>query len=159
TTLRLRSEGVVPIGVQVRRAGDVEGSFVTFIDRLPTDADASTAVADRMQVAVAFLVDGGPTLQANGTRSISERDRAAISNALELVEQTGDAPIALGVRPELVEGMYASPADREAFEGLADALTDDRVSLLSLPYVAVDPSAAASSGAGQLFTDQMRRGE
>lgn len=157
--LRLPDAGVIPIGVEVRRAGDVDGSFITFVDRLADGTDASTSVRDRMQVAVAFTLDGGPTLQPTGARMVSEADRDAVNDALDLVEQTGDAPIALAVRPELVEGMYASPADRDAFDELAEALSSDRVSLMSLPYVAVDPSAAASSGAGQLFTDQMRRGE
>jgi hypothetical protein len=155
--LRLASAGVIPLGVEVRRAGEVDASFVTFIDRLATGTDATTRVAERMQVAVALVVDGGPTLQPDGTTTVSDTDRASVRRALDLLDQIGEAPITLGIRPELLEGLSRSPVDGGTLAELQAELVG--VDLLSLPYVAVDPSAAATSGLDDQFTAQLRRGE
>lgn len=155
--LRLPSAGVIPLGVEVRRAGDVDASFITFIDRLETGADASTRVAERMQVAVALLVDGGPTLRPNGSTAVTDTDRAAVRRALELLDQIGEAPITIGIRPELVDGLSRSPVDGGSLEALRAQLIN--VDLLSLPYVAVDPSAAATSGLQSQFRAQLTHGE
>jgi hypothetical protein len=155
--LRLASAGVIPLGVELRRAGDVDASFITFVDRLETGTDASTRVAERMQVAVAMLVDGGPTLQPNGRTAVTDADRGAVRRALDLLDRIGEAPITIGIRPELVEGLSRSPVDGGTLEELKAALAN--VDLLSLPYVAVDPSAAAASGLEEQFNAQLRRGE
>lgn len=157
--LRLPVAGVIPLTVELRRAGEIDGSFITFVDRLETGTDASTRVAERMQVAVALVVDGGPTLQPDGTTDITEADRTQLRNALDLLGQIGESPITMGIRPELVEGLSRSPLPNDG--GLLDELRTALigVDLLSLPYVAVDPSAAAASGLQQQFTGQLTLGE
>jgi hypothetical protein len=157
--LRLASAGVIPLGVELERAGEIDASFITFVDRLETDTDATTRVAERMQVAAAFLVDGGPTLQPDGSTTVADADRAAVRRALDLLDEIGEAPITMGIRPELVEGLSRSPVDGGTLAELQDALVG--VDLLSLPYVALDPSAAAASGPllEEQFAYQLRRGE
>jgi hypothetical protein len=110
-----------------------------------------------MQVALAVLVDGGPTLQPDGSTAVSDTDRAGVRRALELLRQIGEAPITMGIRPELVEGLSRSPVDGGTLAELQTALAN--VDLLSLPYVDVDPSAAARSGLDDQFTASLRKGE
>ncbi len=143
--------------VEVRRAGDVDASFITFVDRLATGTDARPASTDRMQVGVAVarrrrthaapptasteVERRGPRLGAprrSTCSSRSARHRSPSASGPELVE--GLSPVACRWRHPRRSSASGAPAN---------------VDLLALPYVDVDPSAAATSGLQDQFTAQL----
>jgi hypothetical protein len=157
--LYLPTAGVIPLGVEVRTATSSVERILTFIDRLPDGADATTPVADAMQVAVAVQVDGGPTHQPDGSIQVGSADRSQAQALLDLLQAVPQAPLTVALRPELIDGLASSSAagDNELVTGLAAALDGDE--LLSAPYVSLDPTSAVRASLGDQFTDQVTRGE
>lgn len=154
-TLRLPQEGVIPIGVELVRGSRVE-RLVTFVDRLATGTDASTTVKGPMRVAVAVNVDGGPTLQPDGTVQVAQADQDAVAALIDLLEEVGNVPLSVSVRPELLEGL--STAGSALVPDLKEALGTE-TDVLAVPYVGMDPTAAAGAGLGDTFATQLALGD
>lgn len=157
--LQLPDEGVIPIGVELQRGGSVVGRLVTFVDRLGDGDDASTPVSRRMQmqVAVAIAVDGGPTLQPDGTVEVSSADQAAVAALVDLLERVGDAPVSISIRPELLEGLSATGS--AVVPDLRTAVAGPNIDVLAVPYVDMDPTAAAQAALGDTFATQLALGD
>lgn len=157
--LLLPEAGVVPLQVEVRYPSRAPLALTTFVDRLDDGENADTPVDDPLRAAMAVSVDGGPTLQPDGSRLITNAERADLQALVELINSAPDAPLTVSVRPELVEGLASSTAagDEALLAELRAALAGHDV--LSMPYVDLDPTAAQQAAMTELFTAQMTLGE
>ncbi len=154
--LRLPAAGVVPIGIEVHRSGSVTGQLITFIDRLDAGTDATTPVERPLQVAVAVAVDGGPTLQPDGTVVVAEADEKAVAELVDLLTAIGDSPLTISVRPELLKGLSESGSD--LVPALRAAVETNATDVLAVPYVAMEPTAAAQADLDNTFRTQVSLG-
>ena len=109
-------------------------------------------------VTLVLNVDAPLSIQPDGSASISDSTRASV-RALTSFLASAVVPVAVSIRPELVDSLLrsAEASDREIIDALAKAFGRQR--LLSAPYLHIDPSAAANGDASSDFTSQLRLGE
>lgn len=114
--------------------------------------------SEPVPVAIVLGLDAPLSIQPDGSSSISDATRASM-RALAAFLGTATVPVAVSVRPEVVDSLLKSElaSDRELVAALAEAFGRQR--LLSSPYLHVDPSAAANADAAADFTAQLRLGE
>lgn len=159
--VRLATPGLYPVQIEVRTGGDdVIGRLLTFLARteLPPSDDTIPATPP-LAVSVVLPLDARPTLQPDGTTVIGADDRARLQTVADVLGRSSGTPVSLALRPDLVDALgrtgFATDAELQAELG---SLVGD-VQLLSLPFVAMDPSSATRAELGGEFTDQLRRGD
>jgi len=111
-----------------------------------------------LPVSVLLSVDTLPTVSPDGSLEIDDAARAAVAAASSVLAGS-TVPMALSVRPELVDALAQSPVagDAQLVPELASAIGRQR--LLAVPYLHIDPSVAADSNLIDAFTAQLRSGE
>ena len=154
--LQMSAGGVYPLAIGVQQDKTVSGEIVTFIERLPDNVSTPVA-AENLQVAVVGEISGPVTLQPDGTTQLAESGRAALTNAVDLMEQLPSLPVAVAAKPELVESLVRSTPEDAALLGRLQAVTS--LTPLSDTYVSLDPSTAVTAQLGDTFTSQLRLGE
>lgn len=151
--LQFPTPGLYPLTVSWERDGEVAGSFVTFIERLPAGVSAP-AGNDGLRLAVIGRLDSSITLQPDSTTVIDPGDRQALNDTISVLETLPDVPITVSVRPELIDAL--DRADDDAASVLARLQNSGSLRLLSAPFVDVDPGGPGTSG---VFRRQLRLGE
>ena len=154
--LQLSASGIYPLAIGVQQDKTISTAIVTFIERLP-DNQSEPSVSENLNLAVVGSVDGAITLQPDGSSVIDDASRAAVGNALQILEASPPLPVAVALKPEIIESLGQSTPDDA---GLVDSLNaSTSLELLSTPYVDFDPSEATATELGNAFTDQLRLGE
>lgn len=148
--LRLDTAGLYSLTVSVTGTTTVIPIPIFRVDELEP--------ADALPVAMILAVDALPTVTPEGTLEISDVSRAEIAAVTTLLGASA-TPLAVGVRPELIDALSQSPTagDGPLVAELATAIAKHR--LLAMPYLHIDPSVAADSGLAEAFTAQLRSGE
>jgi hypothetical protein len=146
--LSLAREGTYVLRVTVPSVGSLTFPLLRGRDReLPP-----------VPVTMVLNVDAPLSIQPDGSRSISDSTRTSV-RALAGFLASATIPVAVSIRPELVDSLARSEqaSDREIIDALAASFGRQR--LLSAPYLHIDPSAAANGEAAADFTTQLRLGE
>lgn len=151
--LQFPTPGLYPLTVGWEQEGEVVGSFITFIERLPAGVSAP-AGNDGLRLAVIGRLDSSITLQPDSTTVIDPDDRQAIIDTVSILETLPDVPITVSVRPELIDAL--DRADDDAASLLARLQNSSSLRLLSAPFVDVDPGGSGTAG---VFRRQLRLGE
>ncbi len=151
--LQIRGSGLFPLTTEVVLGDVVSEPLTTFIEQ-PGDAALTP-----LRVGMVVGVDSPPTLQADGTTTITPAVRKRLAALATLLERT-PVDLTVSLRPELVEGLGRSgePADAELLARLAGVLAV-RHQVLSVPYIGISPSVAVAGSRTGLFTAQLRHGE
>ena len=154
--LQLSASGIYPLAIGVQQDKTISTAIVTFIERLP-DNQTAPSVSESLDIALVGAVDGAVTMQPDGTSMIDDASRAEVSNSVQILEASPPLPVAVALKPEIIESLVGSTPDDAS---LVDALNaSTTLELLSAPYVDFDPSKATASELGDEFTDQLRLGE
>ncbi|MFM8380377.1 MAG: hypothetical protein ACKOA6_00055, partial [Actinomycetota bacterium] len=90
--LQFPTPGLYPLTVGWEQDGEVVGSFITFIERLPAGVSAP-AGNDGLRLAVIGRLDSSITLQPDSTTVIDPVDRQAIIDTITVLETLPDVPI------------------------------------------------------------------
>ncbi|MFM8483306.1 MAG: DUF6049 family protein [Actinomycetota bacterium] len=154
--LQFPTPGLYPLTVGWERDGEVVGSFVTFIERLPAGVSVP-AGNDGLRLAVIGRLESSITLQPDSTTIIDPVDRQAIIDTITVLETLPDVPITVSVRPELIDAL--DRADDDAASLLARLQNSSSLRLVSSPFVDVDPADLGGSGTSGIFRRQLRLGE
>ena len=152
--LQMSATGIYPLTISFEVDSTVVDRLVTFVERLP-DGATSPEIEDPLPVAIVGSVDGKVTLRPDSTTAVDAGDRSAISDLLDAIDSLPGTPLNLALRPELVEGLTRSSAeDADLHNRLQFA---DSLSLLSTPYVHIEPGESADSDIADIFTGQLRQ--
>lgn len=148
-SLSLVKSGTYALQVRIPGANALTIPVVRRSDSTPVNPVPVTFVLD---------LDAPLSLQPDGSTSISDATRAAVIRLTEFLAAS-TVPVAVSVRPELVDSLMRSDqqSDRNLVNSLAEAFGRQR--LLSSPYLHIDPSVAANANASADFTNQLRLGE
>jgi hypothetical protein len=151
--LTLKDPGVYPIDIEIVQAKKVVATLTTFINVF-----ASTAVFQRMPVAVAVSIASPPTIQPDGTTTITNGARTQLTRLADLLDSKA-GPISVQVQPELLDGLERSTdvADNELLTRLRDKFAQHE--LLTTTFVSFDASSAKRADMTTQFFEQLRRGE
>ena len=151
--LSIDSLGIDPLNVQIVQDEDVVGQLTTFINVFDPSVTYS-----QMPVSIAVSVTSQPTLQPDGSTSVSDGARTQLDRLADLLEVNA-APISVQVQPELLEGLLRSnlPEDSELLTRLRSRFQFQ--DLLSTTYVSFDPSSSQRNSMNLEFADQLRLGE
>ena len=149
--LWLPATGLYPVTVETRRDGEVTGRVVTFVQRQPAPGEVQPA---SLAVALAVGTDVPVVLDSAGKVQFDAPTLAELTTLVEILE-TSRMPATVHVAPQLLAGL------READPALADrfAAVLGNTTIISAPVLPLDPSAAAASGQGQLYSDWLAAGE
>lgn len=144
--LTLRRAGLYPLSITVRLDGTVIGERVTFVERLPLDAEDDPPLGVAL---VATLDDLAPDAGA-----AEERTARRQLDALVELGTVVDAPLAVSMPPSVAELAGGDPTRARE---VAAALTT--ANLLALPSLALDPSSAVAIDRVDAFSGEVRKGE
>ena len=142
--LVLARAGLYPVTVDLLVDGELAGSHVTFVERLPAGEDTDPP----LQVAlVATVADPGP-----------RADATAVTTATQAVDDVATASTAAGgamtvlLPPTIVDQLAGAQLDA-VHAGLTGA------EVLAAPALPLDPSSAAAANQVDTFSSQLRDGE
>lgn len=156
----LPTPGIHPVSLRlVDGSGRRLWTEVVFLNRLP--ADPVLGSDDRpgvVRVSLVLPVDAGPTIAADGSVDMDVEERAALASAQRLLAEVPDAPLALAIRPNLVDALVRSdePADERALTVLS---SDDGARAVRQTYVAVDSAGLVDAGARDELVHQVHLGD
>lgn len=154
--LQFSASGLYPLAIGVQQDKTVTSPIVTFIEKLPDNLDTPVA-GENLRIALVGSVRGPVSHGPDATVSIADSARSDVVDALGVLENNPDLPVALALSPELVQSLGSSDdADAELVARLA-ATTN--LTNLSTTYVDIDPTTATSLQITDTFTDQLRLGE
>lgn len=154
--LRLITEGVYPVRVELRRTGGGTSlaSLVTHLvyTRPPQPGGFP------LSVALVLPVHAPPALRPDGTRTLASRTATALGALASSLEAYPNVPLTLLPTPETLVSLDTSarPRDRETVAALARATTDRQVA--GGTYVPVSLSSFAASGLASEAAIQLDRG-
>jgi hypothetical protein len=144
--LDLPDPGLYPVSIQIRRDGQLAApTHITFVERI------SDVTLGPFSLAVLAGVDDVGSRPTN-------RQLARAHDQLERVADLAErvtAPITVRIPPVLIDTVLAD--DPALYERLTAALAGD--SVLAVPDLPLDPSAAAEAGLGLEFVRRLRDGE
>lgn len=154
----LTSSGVHPLVVSLRPAdpaAEPPTPFVTYLVRTPEE------VVQPLLVAVAQPFEADVATRTDGTPAVAPATVAELG-ALADVLAASDVPVTVAPRGETLEALaqLAAAGDAEAGDALAalrEAVGGDTV--VSTPYVDVDPDALVAAGLGADLAAQRERGD
>ena len=148
-SLSLVKSGTYALEVRIPGAAALTIPMVRRADSTPFSPVPVTFVLD---------LDAPLSLQPDGSTSISDATRDAVIRLTKFLAAS-TVPVAVSVRPELVDSLMRSDqqTDRDLVNSLAESFGRQR--LLSSPYLHIDPSVAANANASADFTNQLRFGE
>ncbi len=151
--LTLKDPGIYPIDIEIVRAKTVVATLTTFINVF-----GATAVYPRMPVAIAVSIASPPTIQPDGTTTITNGARAQLTRLADLLDAKA-GPISVQVQPELLDGLERSTevADNELLTRLRAKFAQHE--LLTTTFVSFDVSSAKRADMTTQFAEQLRRGE
>ncbi|MEI7990793.1 MAG: hypothetical protein WCH93_00005, partial [Actinomycetota bacterium] len=131
-SLSLVKSGTYALEVRIPGAAALTIPMVRRADSTPVSPVPVTFVLD---------LDAPLSLQPDGSTSISDATRDAVIRLTKFLASS-TVPVAVSVRPELVDSLMRSDrqSDRDLVNSLAEAFGRQR--LLSSPYLHIDPSVA-----------------
>jgi hypothetical protein len=149
------SDGIYPITIRIRDSQSREAiaEVLTFIS-VQRNVDPTQIVP----VSTLIRLKATPSLQPNGTTSITDETRAKIARFIETLENHS-YPMTISIQPEIIEALGSSKieSDQELFTALKDQLR--LRSVTNAPFVPLDPSMFATMNMRQEFIEQLRIGE
>jgi len=151
--LALKNPGIYPIDIEIMQAKTVVATLTTFINVF-----SATAVYPRMPVAIAVSIGSPPTIQPDGTTTITNGARTQLTRLADLLDAKA-GPISVQVQPELLDGLERSTevADNELLTRLRAKFAQHE--LLTTTFVSFDVSSAKRADMTTQFAEQLRRGE
>lgn len=156
----LPTPGIHPVSLRlVDPAGRRLWTEIVFLNRLP--ADPVLGADDRpgvVRVALVMPIDAAPTIAADGSVAMDVEERAALASAQRLLTEVPEAPLALAVRPNLLDALARSgePSDERALAVLA---ADEGSRAVRQTYVAVDAAGLVEAGARDELVHQVHLGD
>jgi hypothetical protein len=152
--LQLSKPGLYPVQVQLREGDLVLAELVTFVHRVPTDAEGPD---DAMPVAMAITTEQPVVLDDNAEVVVGGETRRELTTLAGVLEASA-IPLAIRIPPSVLTTLANGSADDAALAlRLSNALaTDD---LVSAPILPLDVSAAAAAGQEPRYTQWLRDGE
>jgi len=153
--LYLAADGIYPITLRVRDSQSREAiaEVLTFINVQRTTDPAQIVQASTLMRLKAF-----PSLQPDGTTTITDETRAKVARFIEILKNQ-PYPMTVSVQPEIIEALGSSvdALDQELFLSLREQLR--LRSVTTAPFVPIDPSMFAAMNMRQDFIEQLRIGE
>ena len=153
--LYLAADGIYPITLRVRDSQSREAiaEVLTFINVQRTTDPAQIVQASTLMRLKAF-----PSLQPDGTTTITDETRAKVARFIEILKNQ-PYPMTVSVQPEIIEALGSSvdAPDQELFLSLREQLR--LRSVTTAPFVPIDPSMFAAMNMRQDFIEQLRIGE
>jgi hypothetical protein len=151
----LASDGVYPITIRIRDSQSREAiaEVLTFINVQRNIDPAQVVPASTL-----IQLKATPSLQPNGTTTITDETRATIERFIETLKKQS-YPMTISVQPEILEALGSSTveSDQELFIALRDQLR--LRSVTNAPFVPLDPSMFVTMNMRQEFIEQLRIGE
>ena len=149
------SDGIYPITIRIRDSQSREAiaEVLTFINVQRNIDPAQVVPASTL-----IRLKATPSLQPNGTTSITDETRINVARFIETLK-TQSYPMTVSVQPEIIEALGSSTidSDKELFLALRDQLR--LRSITNAPFVPIDPSMLATMNMRQEFIEQLRIGE
>jgi hypothetical protein len=153
--LYLAQDGVYPITLRIRdsKSREAIAEVLTFIN-VQREIDPSQTI----QASSLIRLKANPSLQPNGTTTITEETRAKVRQFIEIMKNQS-YPMTVSVQPEIIEalGNSTSDSDQELLLSLREQLK--LRSVTTAPFVPIDPSMLAAMNMRQEFIEQLRVGE
>ena len=153
-TLQVSDDGLRALRLTVTSATGLIAQITTFINVV------SSRTYTTLPVSVVTSIDAPPTLQPDGSVVIDDATREQLKDLRDLLaRKPPDRPIAVRVRPELLDGLARStnPTDQVLrSELLAQLVTND---VLVSTFRPTDVAAYATAGLKAAFEAQLLRGE
>jgi hypothetical protein len=153
-TLQVSDDGLRALRLTVTSATGLIAQITTFINVV------SSRTYTTLPVSVVTSIDAPPTLQPDGSIVIDDATREQLKDLRDLLaRKPPDRPIAVRVRPELLDGLARStnPTDQVLRnELLAQLVTND---VLVSTFRPTDVAAYATAGLKAAFEAQLLRGE
>lgn len=156
--LQLSQPGLYPLTLEVRDGNEIVAELITFVNRLPEDASASSDTSDDLRVALAMRTTTPVRLDGAGEVIIDDEvinELTHLAQLLDAIEPT-DVPATISVPPTWLAALVAHE-QVELADRLAAGLS--RHELLSAPKLPLDASQAADAGQQALYTDWLRDGD
>ena len=151
----LASDGIYPITIRIRDSQSREAiaEVLTFINVQRNIDPAQVVPASTL-----IRLKSTPSLQPNGTTSITDETRTTVARFIETLKNQS-YPMTISVQPEIIEALGSSviESDQELFIALRDQLR--LRSVTNAPFVPLDPSMFATMNMRQEFIEQLRIGE
>ena len=153
-TLQISDDGVRALRLTVTSATGLIAQITTFINVV------SSRTYTTLPVSIVASIDAPPTLQPDGSVVIDDATREQLEDLRDLLtRKPPDRPIAVRVRPELLNGLARStnPADQVLRNELLAQLPANDV--LVSTFRPTDVAAYAAAGLKAPFEAQLLRGE
>lgn len=159
--LQLAQAGVHPVVVDIRIDGRIVAEVSTFVHRLRL-ADVAT---EAMSVALVLGQTSEPVVALDGTVDTSDEaleEYTRLADTLEAIDAAAVAvgldaapPRTIGIEPLGLQALATASPSLAA--RLGQTLTEG--TLLSMPRLPLDPSAASAIAQGERYTQFLRQGE
>ena len=153
-TLQINDDGLRALRLTVTSATGLIAQITTFINVV------SSRTYMTLPVSIVASIDAPPTLQPDGSVVIDDATREQLEDLRDmLTRKPPDRPIAVRVRPELLNGLASStnPADQVLRSDLLAQLATNDV--LVSTFRPTDVAAYAAAGLKAPFEAQLLRGE
>jgi hypothetical protein len=155
--LSIPRTGLYPVTIAMQRDGRILSTVLTFINRLPA-ADETVGEDDELSVGVAVGTHSAVHLDSKGITSL---DNTSTVDEMTKLADTLDAlnanatPSTVRIAPGVLNGLQQ--LDPALFARLVASLQLHQVT--AEPEWPIDPSAAAASSQGPLYTTWLRDGQ
>jgi hypothetical protein len=159
--LQLAQTGVHPIVVELRIGDRPAGEVTTFLNRLPS----VTGTAGPLSVSFVMRQMSLPTIEADGTVSVSDSAHAELAQLRDVLAALDAAPAAAAVDATVPRGVLVEPAVVQALGASDAALAEELLlglansDLIATPRLPLDPSAAVRAGQQDRYGQWLLEGE
>lgn len=153
SSLQLSGDGLRAIRLTITYGAGTTAQLTTFINVV------SSTSMNALPVTFVAYIDGAPTLQPDGTTTVSDSTREQLRDLRDLLQRKPPTvAIAVRLRPELLNGLSrSSDEDRELLRAISAQLPNND-SLVST-FRPLDVASYAAAGLKSNFEAQLLRGE